>query len=162
MRVSEKIMSNMAYTDEQRGHFLELAAEIGITRAMRQLRYPAAWGTAKRWVDAAGIEVPIDEIKAKAKEHHDWYQTEEMLLVAQEGIMRTHLALQTEDLDPDGHKKMAEAFQKYANTWLLLQGKANNINETRHKDSTDIELIELLNMERAKNQHIESEVEQTN
>lgn len=152
-------MANITYTNEQRGIFLELASEIGITRAMRQLKYPAGWGTAQRWVKAAGIVVPLDELKAKAKAHHDWYTTEEMLLVAQEGIQRIYLELQTTDLDPDQHKKMSEAFQKFANTWLLLQGKANNINETRHKDSTDIEIMELLNEQRMKNSRIEQENE---
>lgn len=150
-------MANMAYTDTQRAEFLEVAAEVGITRAMRRLGYPAGWHTAKRWVDAAGIEVPLDEIKAQAKAHHDWYQTEEMLLVAQAGIERVYLELQRTDLDPDQHKKMSEAFQKYANTWLLLQGKANNINETRHKDSMDVGLMALLEQESKRNQELEQE-----
>ena len=150
-------MGNIAYSDEQRAVFLELASEIGITRAMRQLGYPAGWTTAQSWTKAAGIEVPLDEIKAQAKSHHDWYQTEDMLLVAQEGVMRTHLTLQREDLTPDEHKKMAEAFQKYANTWLLLQGKANNINENRVRDSSDLAIMDLLNEEKARNSLLEEQ-----
>lgn len=152
-------MTGKSYSNKQIGEFLEVAGEIGITRAMRQLGYPGSWGTAQRWCQAAGIEVPLDEIKAQAKSHHDWYQTEEMLLVAQEGIMRTHLTLQREDLTPDEHKKMAEAFQKYANTWLLLQGKANSINETRTRDSQDLAIMDLLNEEKARNSLLEEEAE---
>ena len=152
-------MARITYSNEQIATFLELASEIGITRSMRKLGYPASWGTAKRWVDAAGIEVPIDELKAIAKEHHAWYQTEELLLVAQEGIMRVYLELQQADLDPDQHKKLSEAFQKYSNSWLLLQGKANNINETRRKDSMDIGLMELINNEMNRNAEIENGVE---
>lgn len=150
-------MAKFEYSDKQRAEFLEVASEIGITRAIRKLGYPAGWTTAKRWIDAAGIEVPIDEIKAQAKSHHDWYQTEDMLIVAQEGIARVHEELQRSDLNPDEHKKMSEAFQKYANTWLLLQGKANNINETRHKDDADIALTELLNEERMRNTSLDNE-----
>lgn len=137
--------------------FLELMSEIGISRAMRQLGYPASWATGKSWADAAGIEVPLDEIKAQAKAHHDWYQTEDMLLVAQAGVLRVSEELQRTDLTPDEHKKMSEAFQKYANTWLLLQGKANNINETRHKDSMDVGLMELLSQESQRNDELDKE-----
>jgi len=150
-------MGNIAYSDEQRGQFLEVASEIGITRAMRKLGYPASWGTGENWMKQAGIELPMDEIKAKAAQMHDWYKTEDMLVVAQEGILRTHLMLQDETMDPDGHKKMAEAFQKYANTWLLLQGKANSINENRVRDSSDLAIMELLNEEAARNSQLEEE-----
>jgi len=146
------------YTDEQRAVFLERAEEIGITRTMRELGYPASWVTGKNWADAAGIELPLDEIKAQAKAHHDWYQTEELLIVAQAGIRRTAEVLATSDLTPDEHKKMSEAFQKYANTWLLLQGKANNISETRHKDNTDLALMDLINEEKMRNEVLDKEV----
>lgn len=146
------------YTDEQRAEFLERASEIGITRTMRELGYPASWVTGKTWADSAGIELPLDEIKAQAKAHHDWYETEELLIVAQAGIRRTAEVLATADLTPDEHKKMSEAYQKYANTWLLLKGKANSINETRHKDSMDVGLMELLNEEAARNATLDAEV----
>src|SRR6478735_9403803 len=148
-------MSNKAYSDEEKASFLQVAVELGITRAMRKMGYPDAWGTAKRWADNAGITVPIDEIKAQAKAHHDWYQTEDLLVVAQEGIMRTHLALQQDDLDPDAQKKLAEAFQKYTNTWLLLQGKANSITESRKTDTMDLEIQDLIAAEQARNALIE-------
>lgn len=150
-------MANKAYSDQEIADYLQLAAEVGITRAMRTLGYPNSWGTAKRWADNAGIEVPLDEIKAQAKAHHDWYQTEELLVVAQEGIMRVHLELQQTDLSPDEHKKLSEAYQKYVNTWLLLQGKATGITESRKADGTDVALMELLNEERARNARIEEE-----
>lgn len=153
-------MARINYTDEEKAVFLEVAVEIGITRAIRQLKYPTSWGTAQRWVAAAGIEVPLDEIKAQAAAHHDWYKTEDVLLVAQEGILRVHLELQTADLTADEHKKMSEAYQKYVNTWLLLQGKANNINETRKSDTADLALMDLIAAEQAKNTLIEQEVGQ--
>ena len=158
----QKFMGNKAYSEQERADFIELAAEIGITRAMRKLQYPAGWGTAQRWMQAAGVEAPLDEIKAQAKAHHDWYQTEEMLLVGQEQIARIHEMVQKDDLTPDEVKKVAEAYQKVTNTWLLLQGKANNINENRTKDSTDLELMDLYNSELARNALMENDTDVTN
>lgn len=147
----------MAYTDEQRAVFIETASEIGITRTMRKLGYPESWASGKRWMDAANVAVPLDEIKAKAKAHHDWYETEELLLVGQELLMRIHLMAQQDNLTPDEVKKFAESYQKVSNTWLLLQGKATNINESRHKDSQDIALMELINEENARNNSLDME-----
>lgn len=150
-------MTNIKYTNEQRAEFLELAAEIGISRALRKLGYPNTWATGKRWLENAGIEIPLDEIKAQAQAHNDWYKTEDMLLVAQEGIQRVYEELQRSDLSPDEHKKMSESFQKYANTWLLLQGKANSINETRHKDTADLAIMDLINEEKMRNEVLDKE-----
>ena len=144
-------MGNKTYDDVQKADFLELASEVGISRAIRKLGYPNSWATGQRWMEQAGIDIPLDEIKAKAKAHHDWYETEDMLLIAQEGLQRVHLELQVSDLTPDEHKKLSEAYQKYANTWMLLQGKANSITETRSKDSMDLGIMDLLNEEKARN-----------
>lgn len=148
-------MAKIEYDDEQIAAFLEVAVELGIGRTMRKLGYPVAWGTAQRWMKNAGIEAPIDEIKARAKEHHDWYQTEDILIVAQEGISRVHEALQSDELLPDEAKKLSEAFQKFSNQWLLLQGKANNISETRKTDTMDLGIMDLINEEKARNATIE-------
>lgn len=154
-------MAKIAYTDAEIAEFLELASEIGITRAKKELGYPSGWGTAKRWVDNAGIEVPLDSIKAQAAAHWEWYKAEEMLVVAKEGMLRVIDSLQNDDLTADEQKKLAEAFQKYTNTALLLEGKATSITESRKKDSLDVGLMELLNEERARNASIEQSEEAT-
>lgn len=155
-------MAKNKYSNEQIADFLELASEIGLTRAKRQLGYPNSWATAKRWADAAGISLPLDEIKAQAAAHHDWYRTEEVLVVVQEGLRRAQEALEnSEALDPDQQKKLAEAVQKYTNTWLLLQGKANSISEHRSKDGMDLALMDLLNEEKARNALIESKEDES-
>lgn len=151
-------MAKHTYSDKQRADFLELASEVGITRAMRDLKYPKSWHVADRWVKAAGIETPKDPIKAQAQATRDWYETEDWLLAAQKGLTRVVEALDNENLTPDEHKKLSEAFQKYSNTWLLLQGKANNISETRHKDSMDMDIMALIEEENARNRAMEQEV----
>jgi hypothetical protein len=145
----------MEYSNEEIAVFLESASEIGITRAKRELGYPKSWATAKRWVDMAGIEVPLDEIKAQAAAHYDWYKAEELLIVAKEALIRISLSLQNDTLTPDEQKKLAEAYQKYVNTILLLEGKATSITESRKSDSVDMAIAELINEEKAKNARIE-------
>lgn len=149
-------MARIAYSDEDIAAFLEVAAELGITRAKRQLGYPAAWNTAKRWVDAAGISVPLDSIKAQSAAHWDWYKAEDMLIVIKEGMLRAVESLQDQsNLSADDQKKLAEAVQKYVNTALLLEGKATSISESRRSDTMDVGLAALLAEEEARNRAIE-------
>ena len=140
------------YTDQQISDFLERAQEIGIGRTMRELGYPKSWATADRWAKTRNIKVAVDELKAKSKEFHDWYTTEEVLLVAQEGMNRVYEELSTNtELTPDDQKKLAESLMKHYNVWANAQGKATSINETRNTDNVDAAVIEMLNEEMAKN-----------
>lgn len=148
-------MANINYSDQERADFLELAKEIGITRAKRELGYPKHWATGKSWVDAAGITVPLDTIKAQAAAHWDWYKAEDLLIVAKEALLRIVESLQTDNLTPDEQKKLAEAYQKYVNTILLLEGKATNITESRKTGDMDLAITDLLNAEKARNALIE-------
>ena len=148
------------YSEEEIVAFLEVAKDEGIGKTIRTLGYPTSWSTAYRWVKGRGIEVPLDEIKQKSKAFHDWYETEELLIVGQETLARISEKITTDDsLTPDEIKKLSEAYQKTANTWLLLQGKANNISESRKTDGTHLEIMDMLNEELARNQAIESGVE---
>lgn len=145
-------MAKLEYTNEERAEWLNVASEIGITRAMRKLGYPNSWATGRSWLEAAGIEAPLDSIKAQAAAHNQWYQDEELLLVAQEGISRVYTELQMAELDPDGHKKLSEAYQKYVNTMLTIKNRPNNITETRSRDAVDVELNALLAEQEKKNE----------
>lgn len=146
------IRKTMAFSDEEINDFLAVAQEIGIGRAMRQLKYPSSWSTAQRWAQMRGIEVAVDELKAKSKAFHDWYTTEEVLLVAQEGMNRIYEELSSNNsLTPDDQKKLGEAFTKHYNVWANAQGKATNITESRQTDQMDAHLVDLLNAEVAKN-----------
>ena len=152
MRMTQK------YTDIEIEEFLELAAEIGIGRAKRQLGYPSSWATAQKWVKARGIEITVDSLKQKAAQMHDWYETEEALLVAQAGMDRVHEALMEDDLDPDQVKKLSEAYQKFTNTWMLLKGKATVVNENRTVGELDLEIQKIMEEEAQRNRDIENDV----
>lgn len=148
-------MPSIEYSDMQRADFLEVAKEIGITRAQRQLGYPAAWNTARRWVEAAGIEVPLDTIKAQAAAHWEWYKAEEQLIVAKELLLRIVEKLQADDLSADDVKKLAESYQKAVNTTLLLEGKATSITESRKTGEMDLAIADLIAAENARNELLE-------
>lgn len=140
------------YSDEDINAFLELAQEVGITRAKRELGYPKSWNTANRWADLRGVNVSVDEIMQKAAVSREWYKTEEVIIIAQEGFNRVYQELVSNELlTPDDQKKLAEALQKHYNVWANAQGKATSITETRETDGFDGHLQELLNMEKAKN-----------
>jgi hypothetical protein len=148
----------LTYSNEQRTEFLELAAEVGITKAKRTLGFPNSWTTGKKWVDAAGIEVPIDSIMAQARAHGEWYSTKELMLVCQTGLQRAQEALENnDDLSADEQKKLAEAVQKYTNTIRLLEEKATSISE-RRETLPDIDLMGLFADEEQRNTQIEEGV----
>ena len=142
----------MPYTDEDINNFLELAQEVGITKAKRELGYPNSWGTAQRWARMRGIEVAVDDLKAQAAAAREWYKEEEVKTVVQEGFNRVYEELvSNKDLTADDQKKLSDAAKKYYDMWATIQGKASNINENRQTDTFDEHLQELLNMEKAKN-----------
>lgn len=142
----------MAYTDKEINDFLELAQEVGITKAKRELEYPKSWSTAQYWAEKRGVNTAADEVKSRAAGMREWYQTEEVITIAQEGFNRVYEELiNNRDLTPDDQKKLAEALTKHYNVWANAQGKATNISESRQTDVLDGHLQELLHTERAKN-----------
>lgn len=145
-------MNQTRYTDDLINDFLELAQEVGITKAKRELGYPNSWGTAQRWAKLRNVEIPVDEVMSKAAATREWYKAEEVMTISQEGFNRVYEELTSnKDLSPDDQKKLAEALQKHYNVWASAQGKAQVITETRSTDGMDEHLTELLNMEKAKN-----------
>ena len=142
----------MAYTDQQINDFLTLAQEVGITRAKRELGYPNSWATAKRWADLRQVNISVDEVMARAKASDEWYKDEEVLVLAQEGFNRIYEEVTTNpNLTPDEQKKLSEAASKWFGIYASIKGKATNITENRTADPFDVQIQELMNIERAKN-----------
>jgi hypothetical protein len=150
---NENMAAKQEYTEDQITKFLELAQETGIGRAMRELAYPKSWDTARKWAKNRGVTVNVDSVKQKSKEFHDWYQTEDVLIIAQEGMMRVYEELQSNTtLTSDDHKKLSDALSKHYGVWANAQGKANDIKENRDS-STSVEnadLYDMLTAERAR------------
>ena len=122
-------MQQKTYDDEQRSAFVELASQIGIGRAIRELGYPT-YPTAQAWCRARGVNPNVDTAFAQIKDWHTFYQLEDMLIVIDEGISVVQNMLLSVD-SADDAKKLAEAIQKLMNTRQMLEGKATNITEKR-------------------------------
>lgn len=145
------------YTPQERAKFLELAQEIGLSRSIRELGYPS-WPTAQKWAKASGVEVSLNTMMANTRKYHTFYETEDMLTVIEAGIERVREQyVETKDLDADSQKKLAESMQKLSNTWLLLQGKANSINEKRESTPMDVEIFKLLEEQKKLNEEMTEE-----
>lgn len=145
-------MVNAKYSDKQINDFLDLAQDVGITKAKRELKYPNSWATAQRWADMRGVKVATDDLKAQAAATREWYKEEEVKTLVQEGFNRVYNDLVTKtDLSADDQKKLSDAANKYYQMWVNIQGKASTITETRSSDSMDEHLQELFNMQVAKN-----------
>jgi len=135
----------MAYTEDQIEAFLTLAQEVGIGRALRDLGYPKSYSTALYWAEKRGVSVNVDPVMKHVKQFDDLYKTEHMLAVIKEGVQRVYEELtENAGLTPDEQKKLSEAFQKYTNSYLVLQGKANDIKETHTRDALDVELARMI------------------
>ena len=144
---------NKAYSDQEINDFLEIAQDVGFTKAIQELGYPKSWSTAQRWAELRGVEINTDEIIQRASKAREWYRTQEILMVAQQGIARIYEELSYQgNLTPDDHKKLAEAFQKHYNVWANAQGKANHITESRETDVFDSEYQRLLDQLNTENQ----------
>lgn len=141
----------MNYTDKEISDYLELAQETGITKAKRELGYPKSWDTARRWAELRGIELPADDVKARAAHMREWYRDEEVITIAQEGMNRVHESLTNESLTADDQAKLSRAFSTYVKDWLTIQGRSNQITESRQGDELDGRIAEMLAVERAKN-----------
>ena len=139
-------MASKTYSDEQQAEFCSLAQEIGIGRAIRELGYPS-YPAAVKWMKARGIKPNVDQIMQEAKKWHVFYQTEDMLIMIDNG-MAVIEELFSVASDADEVKKLAESIQKLVNARLILEGKANSISEKREVTQQDLEIAELLRLER--------------
>lgn len=145
-------MTRINYTDEQINEFLDLAQEVGITKAKRELGYPGSWDTANRWAKARDITVATDEVKQRSAAMREWYKDEELITIAQEGMNRVYEELvNNRSLNADEQKKLASAFSTYARDFLTIQGRSTSITETRSSDEFDARIQDMLNQERMKN-----------
>lgn len=133
---------SIRYDDTQRAVFIELAQNIGIGRAIRELQYPS-YPTAQAWMRAAGVEPNVDTAYAQMKQWHTYYQVEDMLIVIDEGISAVQDLLMKVNTADDA-KKLSESLQKLVNTRLLLEGKSTSITEKREVSAEDTEFEQAL------------------
>lgn len=145
------------YSDEEKAEFCELAQQIGIGRARRELGFPA-YPTAIAWMNQRGIEPNVDKAMQTVKRFHQHYEMEDLMVVFDDAISAAEeLIMQAKTADD--LNKIAGALNKIVQTRNLIEGKATAINEKRETTQQDLEIMELLSSERARNSAIEEQVE---
>ena len=147
------------YSDEEITIFVEMAQEIGVARAVRELGYPT-FTSGMLWMKKRGVELPKSDVMETARAYSQFYKTED-LLAAVDGGMAVVEELFAQCDSADDAKKLSEALQKLANTRLLLEGKANSITEKREISPVDLEIQQMIEKERNKQMNEESFAEIT-
>ena len=142
------------YTDEEQAIFCDLAKEVGIGRAIRTLKYPT-WATGAAWLKNRGIEPNTIETFKNVKAYHTYYQVEDILIVFDSAIQVAEEMIVNAET-PDDLQRISNSLYKIVQTRQLLEGKATSINEKREMTQADLEILELINVEKARNAEIEN------
>jgi len=148
-------MGYPVFTEEQITEFIELAQEMGIGPAMRNLGYPKSYHTAKKFFVQRNIEMPTANTLAVISKQLDIFYTDRDKIVAAQAVIdRTVEKLYEEDLLAEDINKLSNALHKAIQTINLIEGKSTNINENRSKDGTDLAIVDILNEAKMRNQSI--------
>ena len=138
------------YTDEDKNKFCELAQEIGVARAQRQLGYPVSSMTGIKWLRARGVEYKVNKTMAEVRAYHTYYQTEDLIMAMDNAMSVIDEMLVTVET-ADDMKKLSDALYKIVTTKNLLEGKATAINEKRERNAIDEEILSLIDVEKNRN-----------
>jgi hypothetical protein len=153
-------MGYSAFTEEQIENFIEVAQEMGIGPAIRNLGYPKSYHTAKKWFEQRNVDLPtMDTLAKMAVDLRVFYSDKEKLIAAQTVLDRCVETLMESTLDPDELNKLANAVHKAIQTINLIEGKSTAINEQRNKDNTDLAIIDLLNEAKARNEKTKENID---
>lgn len=152
-------MNQTKYTEQQKEDYLELATELGHARAMRQLQYPKSWNTANQWAQDYGVSIALDELKARAAAHRDFYGDAELLTAAQMGIDRA-MDFFKESMTADDYKKVIDGLSKAIDKHLLISGKATSRAGTEEAGETDAAIKNLLSAFESDEQRVSGQRDQ--
>lgn len=152
-------MGYPTFTEDQVTEFIELAQEMGIGPAMRNLGYPKSYHTAKKFFQQRNIDMPTaNTLAVMTKQLDIFYSDKEKLLAAQAVVDRTVEALYQDTLTSDDINKLANAMHKAIQTINLIEGKSTNISENRSKDGTDLAIVDILNEAKMRNNLIKDNI----
>ena len=145
-------MGYPVFTEEMVTEFIELAQEMGIGPAMRNLGYPKSYHTAKKFFVQRNIEMPTANTLAVISKQLDIFYTDRDKIVAAQAVIdRTVEKLYEDDLLAEDINKLSNALHKAIQTINLIEGKSTNINENRSKDGTDLAIVDILNEAKMRN-----------
>lgn len=152
-------MSYSKFTEEQISEFIEIANEMGIGPAMRYLKYPGSYHTAKKFYIQRNLELPSpDSLAVIARSLGIFYSDKEKIVAAQAVLDRCYEKLVEDALDSDELNKLANAVHKAIQTINLIEGKSTAINESRSKDGTDLALTDMLNEAKMRNAEMKDKI----
>lgn len=138
-------MNQRKYTQQEKLEYLELAAQIGHSRARRELGYPNSWATANTWAKEFNVTIALSELKQKSSAFNQWYREEELLIAMQDIIDRGMEYINSEqNLSADEYKKVTEGVKRAVETMNLIQGKATSRNGTEQPSETDVAIKNLM------------------
>lgn len=140
---------NFMYSSEQEQEFCELAAEIGVREAMKELGYPSRV-KAYKWIKDNAIELPtvnplLEEARARRRE----YDVKSNLLLITDALEKAFELLETVDNAKD-MKSMADTIESLTRSKQLLEGKATAIDEVRQQTQQDVEINALIDQMKQK------------
>lgn len=152
-------MSYSKYTEEQISEYIEIANEMGIGPAMRYLKYPGSYHTAKKFYIQRNLELPSpDSLAVIARSLGIFYSDKEKIVAAQAVLDRCYEKLVEDVLNSDELNKLANAVHKAIQTINLVEGKSTAINESRSKDGTDLALTDMLNEAKMRNSEMKDKI----
>lgn len=139
-----EINREVRYTEEEEERFIEVANEIGIGPAMRELGYPGSYNTCAKWFKSRSLETPtVTSLQAHASSLKQHYALEEEMAGVQLLMDRYVEKALTEEMTPDELNKLANGYERLMKTKRLIEGKSTNIAETQTYDGTDLEIMKL-------------------
>ena len=151
------------YTEEMVTEFIDMANEMGIGPAMRNLGYPKSYHTAKKFYVQRNIDMPTANTLAVISKQLDIFYTDrEKIVAAQAVIDRTVEKLYEDDLLAEDINKLSNALHKAIQTINLIEGKSTNINENRSKDGSDLAIVDMLNEAKMRNESIKNTLKVVN
>lgn len=145
MRVKINMGNRPTYTEDQKTALLELAQEVGLGRAIRELGYPT-YPTAMYWARQRNVVIDVDPIKQRAAQTAQWYADDEKKLVAQAGLERIYEQLKENTLTADDINKLANATKKYVEIMAMIDGKPTSITQEITDDGVFEQLLKEINM----------------
>lgn len=156
-------MGYPTYTEEMVTEFIDIANEMGIGPAMRNLGYPKSYHTAKKFYVQRNIDMPTaNTLAVMSKDLAIFYTDREKVLAAQAVLDRSIEKLYEDDLLSEDINKLSNAIHKAIQTINLIEGKSTNINENRSKDGSDLAIVDMLNEAKMRNESIKNTLKVVN
>ena len=135
-------MSRQRYNEDERRAYAELAGDVGIRPAMRELGYPSSWASGRAWCAEFDVDVELDELKAKAAQYNTFYNDSEQIIAFQDLIADARAKQLDKTTSAADLERLAKVVKMSVDGIRLIQGKAT-VNAPAKADTTDAEAAKI-------------------